>query len=485
MGPRAHRPAQDSLRSLPVSLRRAPACQVRGTTGRRSSCRRSSASSPPARARSISTSCSIAVSSRRCSVGARRRRRHLPARREARHATTLALRHGVGPSWHAADAADRDGAARARPLPRTICDARARRAARAPEQALAARLHARACVLLLRVDDAARRLRRRCCSAARRRWPSRRCARSRPSPPSRRSPSRTRACTAGRAARAARRTSLIDCGERAARSRRRRAGAHPRGRVQDRARRPRLPLADAGRRDGVECARIVHAVGKDAPLVGIDAADDAPYLRESLAQPAPTVIEDTAHARSRQRRRPASTQRAGHALVHARHHAPARPPARPALRRLGRAAHLRRSRDRGHAAPRQHGGAGAERARAARPRSAPSTRASPPSSSICRSSSRSSIARARSCTSTPPAAPSPQRIGADGTDWRDAHRRLRGLRPRRHASCPSRSAAWCAPSPASTTAARADARRAGTASACTSWRWPCRCARPTAPSRRC
>jgi len=46
-------------------------------------------------------------------------------------------------------------------------------------------------------------------------------------------------------------------------------------------------------KDGVECTRIAHAVGKDAPLVGITLPTTAPHLREWLAQPAPTVIEDT------------------------------------------------------------------------------------------------------------------------------------------------------------------------------------------------
>ena len=45
-------------------------------------------------------------------------------------------------------------------------------------------------------------------------------------------------------------------------------------------------------RDGVEYSRIVHAVGQDAPLVGIEMPTTSPYLSESLAQHAPTVVED-------------------------------------------------------------------------------------------------------------------------------------------------------------------------------------------------
>ncbi|MCU1279547.1 MAG: multi-sensor signal transduction histidine kinase [bacterium] len=45
-------------------------------------------------------------------------------------------------------------------------------------------------------------------------------------------------------------------------------------------------------RDGVEIVRIDHAVGDDKPLIGMEAPASSPYLRESLAQHAPTVIED-------------------------------------------------------------------------------------------------------------------------------------------------------------------------------------------------
>jgi signal transduction histidine kinase len=59
------------------------------------------------------------------------------------------------------------------------------------------------------------------------------------------------------------------------------------------ARADRAFLAQMLVKDGVECTRIAHAVGKDAPLVGITLPTTAPHLREWLAQPAPTVIEDT------------------------------------------------------------------------------------------------------------------------------------------------------------------------------------------------
>jgi signal transduction histidine kinase len=45
-------------------------------------------------------------------------------------------------------------------------------------------------------------------------------------------------------------------------------------------------------RDGVEYSRIIHAVGQDVPLIGMELPTTTPYLRESLAQHSPTVIED-------------------------------------------------------------------------------------------------------------------------------------------------------------------------------------------------
>lgn len=45
-------------------------------------------------------------------------------------------------------------------------------------------------------------------------------------------------------------------------------------------------------RDGVQYSRIVHAIGDDERLIGVELPTSAPYLRESLAQRAPTVIED-------------------------------------------------------------------------------------------------------------------------------------------------------------------------------------------------
>jgi len=45
-------------------------------------------------------------------------------------------------------------------------------------------------------------------------------------------------------------------------------------------------------RDGVQYARIVHAIGDDVKLIGIEMPTTAPYLREAMAQHAPTVIEE-------------------------------------------------------------------------------------------------------------------------------------------------------------------------------------------------
>ena len=45
-------------------------------------------------------------------------------------------------------------------------------------------------------------------------------------------------------------------------------------------------------KDGEQWARIVHAVGKDVPLVGMALPTSAPYLAEALKTNAPTVIED-------------------------------------------------------------------------------------------------------------------------------------------------------------------------------------------------
>jgi signal transduction histidine kinase len=44
--------------------------------------------------------------------------------------------------------------------------------------------------------------------------------------------------------------------------------------------------------DGQRWARIMHGIGKDAPLVGMAIPVTAPYVRESMAQPAPLVVED-------------------------------------------------------------------------------------------------------------------------------------------------------------------------------------------------
>jgi len=45
-------------------------------------------------------------------------------------------------------------------------------------------------------------------------------------------------------------------------------------------------------RDGVEMSRIDYAIGDDKPLVGMELPATAPYLRETLAQAAPYVVED-------------------------------------------------------------------------------------------------------------------------------------------------------------------------------------------------
>jgi signal transduction histidine kinase len=45
-------------------------------------------------------------------------------------------------------------------------------------------------------------------------------------------------------------------------------------------------------RDGKQYSRLAHAIGDDARLIGMELPVDAPYLRESLANPAPTVVED-------------------------------------------------------------------------------------------------------------------------------------------------------------------------------------------------
>ena len=47
-------------------------------------------------------------------------------------------------------------------------------------------------------------------------------------------------------------------------------------------------------RDGTQYARLTHAVGNDTALVGMELPTTAPYLRESLAQRTPTVVEDVA-----------------------------------------------------------------------------------------------------------------------------------------------------------------------------------------------
>jgi signal transduction histidine kinase len=51
-------------------------------------------------------------------------------------------------------------------------------------------------------------------------------------------------------------------------------------------------LSSMAMRDGVECSYIMAAVGDDVPLIGMALPTTTPYLRESLAQHAPTVIED-------------------------------------------------------------------------------------------------------------------------------------------------------------------------------------------------
>ncbi len=45
-------------------------------------------------------------------------------------------------------------------------------------------------------------------------------------------------------------------------------------------------------RDGKQRARITHAVGDDARLIGVEMQTDEPYLREAMALHAPTVVED-------------------------------------------------------------------------------------------------------------------------------------------------------------------------------------------------
>lgn len=45
-------------------------------------------------------------------------------------------------------------------------------------------------------------------------------------------------------------------------------------------------------RDGTQYARIVHAVGDDTQLIGIEMPTTAPYLRDAMAQQAPFVVED-------------------------------------------------------------------------------------------------------------------------------------------------------------------------------------------------
>ncbi|HEY2745164.1 MAG TPA: ATP-binding protein [Polyangia bacterium] len=46
------------------------------------------------------------------------------------------------------------------------------------------------------------------------------------------------------------------------------------------------------KRDGVEMSGIVHAVGDDVPLIGMELPITVPYLRESLAQHTPFIVED-------------------------------------------------------------------------------------------------------------------------------------------------------------------------------------------------
>jgi signal transduction histidine kinase/GAF domain-containing protein len=53
----------------------------------------------------------------------------------------------------------------------------------------------------------------------------------------------------------------------------------------------RALLAKMEHRGDETWARIVHAVGRDTPLVGMTLAANAPYLRESLAQAEPMVVE--------------------------------------------------------------------------------------------------------------------------------------------------------------------------------------------------
>ena len=45
-------------------------------------------------------------------------------------------------------------------------------------------------------------------------------------------------------------------------------------------------------RDGAQFARIVHAIGDDVRIVGMEMPTSAPYLREAMAQHAPFVVED-------------------------------------------------------------------------------------------------------------------------------------------------------------------------------------------------
>jgi signal transduction histidine kinase len=53
-------------------------------------------------------------------------------------------------------------------------------------------------------------------------------------------------------------------------------------------------LSEMFDRDGTQYARVIHALGDDVPLIGMELPTTTPYLRESLAQRAPTVVEDTA-----------------------------------------------------------------------------------------------------------------------------------------------------------------------------------------------
>ena len=257
-------------------------------------------------------------------------------------------------------------------------------------------------------------------------------------------------------------------------------GAHPRGGVQDRARRRRALVDDVRARRRASTRASSHAVGDDSAARRHGAADDG-ALPARVAGAAraqrrrgrgdarrDTVIGQIARQAGDARR--SSSSPCGSAIVRSASCSSSRPSRastpKPKSRPSSSCRRWRRRRWRARDAQAEE--RAAARAHRRDPR-APADRRR-----------RHDHPAARSCTATRRRATSPQRMGSEKLDWRDQHRR--------GSSCPDRDGRPLPPEreplarafAGDSHRARAHARVAGRASRCTCWRWPCRSSTPTA-----